>query len=224
MLERSKRTLRLTDVGALYFDHCRRGLEAFNVANQVVEERQSEASGLLRITVPPNFTEALMLPIIDLFRQRYPNAHIAVFVTERMMDFIVDPIDLSFRVAPVSDPVLVVRRLSTYRHVLVASLTCPGDLTGHDLLGFGFRGAGEIRWTLSCNKCGRARFVSADRRRQRLQRSLVPLLEDGYFPDVELLAVHTGARSLSRLARLFLDACIEHIAALGPNFMRLGRA
>ncbi len=26
LLERSKKTLRLTDVGALYFDHCRRGL------------------------------------------------------------------------------------------------------------------------------------------------------------------------------------------------------
>ncbi len=224
-----------------------------------MEERQSEASGLLRITVPPNLTEALMLPIIGLFRQRYPNAHVAVFVTERMMDFAADPIDLSFRVAPVSDPDLVVRRLSTYRHVLVASPsylagrpapTRPGDLADHDLLGFGFRGAGEIRWTLA--RKGTEEHVSfrpavavndyaalqeavqlglgigelppilcADAVRRR---TLVPLLEEWHFPNVELLAVHAGARSLSRLARLFLDACIEHITGLGPNFMRLGRA
>ena len=36
LLEYSKKALRLTDVGALHFDHCRCGLEAFNVANRVV--------------------------------------------------------------------------------------------------------------------------------------------------------------------------------------------
>ena len=209
--------------------------------------------------MPPNLAETLMLPVIDRFRQCYPNAHVAVFVTERMLDFAADPIDLSFRLAPVSDPDLVVRKLATYRHVLVASPSYlanrpapsgPAGLADHDLLGFGFRGAGDIRWTVS--RKGAQEEISFRpavaindyavlQEAVRLgigigelppilcgdavrRRTLVPLLEDWHFPQVELLAVHAGAKRLSRLARLFLDACIEHINGLGPNFMRLRRA
>lgn len=160
LLDRSKRNLRMTDAGALYFEHCRRGLEAFNFANRVLEERQSEGSGLLRITVPPNLTERLFLPVVDVFQSRYPRARVAIFVTERMLDPGADSIDLSFRVGPVSDPDLVVRKLATYRHVLVASPTYLADrpapesvaeLANHTLLGFGFRDAAKIRWSFSRN-------------------------------------------------------------------------
>jgi DNA-binding transcriptional LysR family regulator len=259
LLDRSKKTLRLTDAGALYFDHCRRGLEAFNFANRVVEERQTQASGLLRITVPPNLMEKLFLPVIDVFRRRYPNADIAVFVSERMLDFDADPIDLSFRVGPVSEPDLVVRKLATYRHVLVASPTyladrpapvSPSDLLQHDLLGFGFRGTPDIVWSLSKNGADEqvafrpalaVNDYSALHEAAALglgigelppilcrdairRRTLVPLLPDWKFEETDLIAVHTGARSISHPARLFLDACVEHISSLGPKFMSLGAA
>lgn len=252
LLDRSKRTLRMTDAGALYFEHCRRGLDAFNFANRVVEERQSEASGVLRITVPPNLTERLFLPVVDIFRHRHPNARVAIFVSERMLDPGTDPVDLSFRVGPVSDPDLVVRKLATYRHVLVASPTYlakhpvpigPRDLTKHDLLGFGFRGAADIRWsftkgsdqkqisftpTLAINDyaallgaaalgLGIGELPPIICRDALRRRTLVALLAEWQFPRIDLVAVHAGNRNLSRLARLFLDACIEHVDGMGPD-------
>lgn len=253
LLDRSKRTLRVTDAGALYFEHCRRGLDAFNFANRVIEERQSEASGLLRITVPPNLTERLFLPVVDIFRHRYPNARVAIFVSERMLDPGADPIDLSFRVGPVSDPDLVVRKLATYRHILVASPTyladhpAPGrvaDLAQHTLLGFGFRGASDIRWSFS--RGGTQEHISFAPtvaindyaalqeavalgfgigelppilcREALRRRTLVALLSEWQFPQIDLLAVHAGSKHISQLARLFLDTCIEHIDGMRPDF------
>ncbi len=252
LLDRSKRALRMSDAGALYFEHCRRGLDAFNFANRVVEERRSEATGLLRITVPPNLAEPVFLPVVDVFRHRYPKARVAIFVSERMLDPGADPIDLSFRVGPVSDPDLVVRKLASYRHVLVASPAylaahpppaVPADLATHHLLGFGFRGASTIRWSFSKN--GEQDHVSfaptlaindyvalreavtlgigiAEIPRvlcgDALRRGIVvPLMADWELPQIDLVAVHAGRRSMSRLARLFLDACVEHVNGMRPG-------
>lgn len=253
LLDRSSRTLRMTDAGALYFDHCRRGVDAFNVANRALAERQSEAGGLLRITVPPNLTERLFLPAIDSFRHRHPRARVSILVSERMLDPGTDPVDLSFRVGPVSDPDLVVRKLATYRHVLTASPiyladhpapVSPADLSDHTLLGFGFPGAQDIRWSFSRGSdqkhvsftpavaindyaalqeavslgFGIAELPPILCRDALRRRTLVPLLAEWQLPSIDLVAVHGGHRTLSRLARLFLDTCVEHIGGLGADF------
>ncbi|MCR9135671.1 MAG: LysR family transcriptional regulator [Alphaproteobacteria bacterium] len=253
LIDRSRRTLRLTDAGSLYFEHCRRGVDAFNVANRALEERQSEAGGLLRISVPPNLTERVFLPAIDMFRLRHPKARVQVLVSERMFDPGADPVDLSFRVGPVSDPDLVVRKLATYRHVLTVSPVyladypvpvSPADLADHKLLGFGFQGATELRWSFSRGNeqdhvaftptiaindyaalleavvlgfgiCELPPILCRDALRRR---TIVPLLTDWNLPSVELIAVHAGNRTLSRLARLFLDTCIEHIGGQRADF------
>ncbi len=255
LLERSKKRLLLTEAGALYFDHCRRGVEAFSAANRALEERQTKASGLLRITVPPNLVEHLLLPVIDAFRMDHPNAHVAVHVSERMVDLRADPFDLSFRVGPVADPDLVVRKLASYRHVLVAAPAYlsnrpapqhPTDLVEHDLLAFGFGGSGAMSWSLRRRgKQERVVFQPAIAindyaalaeavslglgigelppilcREALRRRTLIAPLDDWLFPDVDLLAVHTG--TLSRLARLFLDRCVAQFQSLGPDFMGLG--
>ncbi len=161
LLERSTRSLRLTEIGSAYFDHCRQGIEAFNTANLLVESRQVEVAGVLRISLPPSLAEGLFTPIIGLFQKRYPKAKVAVFITERIVDRIEEGIDLSFRVGPMADSSLITRRLLTYRHMLVAapaylaehgSPKSPLELKGHRLIAFGFWRETEKRWTLSSKK------------------------------------------------------------------------
>lgn len=253
LIDRSRRTLKMTDAGGLYFEHCRRGVDAFTIANRALEERQSEAGGLLRITVPPNMTEQVFLPAIDTFRLRHPKARVQVMISERMLDPGTDPVDLSFRVGPVSDPDLVVRKLATYRHVLTASPmyladhptpASPADLSDHTLLGFGFQGATEIRWSFS--KDGDQEHVAFTPavaindyaalqqavtlgfgicelppilcRGALRRRTIVPLLTNWDLPSIDLVAVHSGNRTISRLTRLFLDTCIELIGRQGTDF------
>ncbi|MHA1524881.1 MAG: LysR family transcriptional regulator [Alphaproteobacteria bacterium] len=161
LLERSTRSLRLTEIGTAYFDQCRQGIGAFTTANLLVQDRQAQIAGMLRISLPPSLAQGLFVPIIGLFQKRYPQAKVAVFITERIVDRIEEGIDLSFRVGPIADSRLAARKLLTYRHLLVgapaylgehASPQSPAALTKHRLIAFGFWREAEKRWTLSARK------------------------------------------------------------------------
>ncbi|WP_136658914.1 LysR family transcriptional regulator [Nitratireductor sp. XY-223] len=157
LLERSTRSLRLTYLGAVYLEHCRRGLEEFEAADLALLDKQDEVTGLLRISLPPNLADTVFVPIIDRFQRRYPQATVAVLVAERIVDLVEDGIDLSFRVGLLRDSSLVARKLVRYRHVMVANpdylAECGApkslaDLASHRFVTFGFTpGAGQ-RWTL----------------------------------------------------------------------------
>lgn len=156
LLERSTRRLRMTEIGQEYYERCRRGLEEFEAANLLATDRQAEVSGRLRVSLPPSLSDTIMVPIIELFRERYPQVIVHCLVTDRHVDHIADGIDLSLRVGPLSDSSLIARRLSRYRSVLVASPdyikregepSHPGELSDHCIVAFS-RWNAAIRWAL----------------------------------------------------------------------------
>jgi len=160
LIDRSKRQIRLTEAGITYFDLCRKGLDTLAYANRLMNDRHSDTTGTVTITVPPNTVEVLFLNAIGTFQLRYPKAKLRVQVSERMLDFIDDGVDLSFRVAPPSQPDLISRTLLRYRHRLVtapsygaiSSLPAnPTELTSHKLIGFGFNTTRKLNWHLSKN-------------------------------------------------------------------------
>lgn len=160
LLERSTRKLRLTELGESYYEFCRRGLQEFDSANLMIQNRQTEVSGLLRITTPPNLVAPYFIPLVNEFQRKYPNARVSVTSTERQIDLLHEGIDLAFRVGPLKDSRMTARRIAEYRHHLVASpeyieamadLESPKDLTNHSIIVFGTNGAPST-WTLTRNK------------------------------------------------------------------------
>ncbi len=157
LLERSTRQLRMTEIGQDYYARCRRGLEEFEAANLMVSDRQSEVSGTLRISVPPNLSEVIVAPLVVGFQALYPNVVFRVLVTDRYVHLIEDGIDLAMRVGELDDSNLVARRLIRYRHLLIASPEYlekagypkhPKDLDDHPLIAF-TPWFGEPMWPLT---------------------------------------------------------------------------
>ncbi len=158
LIDRNKRQIRLTEAGQTYLDLCRKGLDTISYANRVMTDRHSDTSGTVTITMPPNLMEVLFLEAVEAFQLHYPKARLRVLVSERMLDFVEDGVDISFRVAPPEQPDLVVKTLLRYRHRLVAA---PGyiaanpsprvatDLHDHKTIGFGFPSSREVKWSLS---------------------------------------------------------------------------
>jgi len=145
LLERSSRHLRLTDLGHVYLDHCKRAIEAFDLGEQEIGERHSEVVGTLKLSGPPNVAEVLILPLVLKFREAYPKARVRLFVTDRRVGLVEDGVDVAFRVGELEDSALVSRRLMTYRHVLVAAPAylrrrsapnSPADLADHEIVAF----------------------------------------------------------------------------------------
>jgi DNA-binding transcriptional LysR family regulator len=147
LLERSTRSLRLTDVGAEVFEHAQRSAEIGEAVGNIVSNQLSSVSGSLRLSAPPSISDTLLVPLVTAFQGSYPDVRVQILVTDRFVDHIAEGVDLVFRLGALKDSSLVARRLLTYRHHLVASPayiarvdppTKPQDLFGHRLLGFSF--------------------------------------------------------------------------------------
>jgi len=145
LLQRSTRSLRLTELGSEYYQYCRRGLEEFEAGALIINDRQSEVSGTLRISIPPNLSEVLVTPIVCAFQNSYPKTSVKVLVTERNVDLIEDGVDIALRVGELKDSSMIARRLFMYRHLLVASPdyleqfgipSHPDELSTHRLISF----------------------------------------------------------------------------------------
>jgi DNA-binding transcriptional LysR family regulator len=145
LLERSTRSLRLTELGTEVLEHAIRSAEISEAVQSIVSNRLSDVSGTLRLSAPPSISDTLLTPLITAFQASYPNVRIQTLVTDRFVDHIAEGVDLVFRLGALKDSSLVARRILTYRHQLVASPAyidrCeppqkPQDLLAHRLLSF----------------------------------------------------------------------------------------
>ena len=147
LLERSTRSLRLTDVGSEVLEHAQRTAELSDAVDNIVSNVASNVSGVLRLSAPPSISDSLVVPLVNAFQASYPNVRVSIFFTERFVDQIAEGIDLVFRRGMLADSTLIARRILTYRHRLVASPAylkkhktprTPQDLLGHRLLAFSY--------------------------------------------------------------------------------------
>ena len=157
LLERSTRSLRLTDVGSEVFEHAQRAAELSQAVDNIASNHLSEVSGILRLSAPPSISDSLLAPLVGAFQASHPDLRVQILVTERMVDHIAEGVDLVFRVGTLKDSTLVARKILTYRHQLVASPgyleKCrspkkPADLLEHWLLAFS-RWRPENRWSFA---------------------------------------------------------------------------
>lgn len=155
LLERSTRSLRLTDVGSDVVEHARRGAEAGEAVDQIISDLRASVSGLLRVSAPPGLSDSFLAPIIGAFQQANPDVCVQVLITERAIDPVVDGVDLGFSVGALKDSALIAHRVLTYRHQLVASPEYvarhpppehPRDLLGHRLLSFSHAARDDHWW------------------------------------------------------------------------------
>ena len=57
LLERSTRRLRLTDVGSELLEHAQRSVELGETVGDIVSNRRSKVSGVLRLSAPPSISD-----------------------------------------------------------------------------------------------------------------------------------------------------------------------
>jgi DNA-binding transcriptional LysR family regulator len=145
LLERSTRSLRLTELGAEVLEHAARSAELSEAIESIVSNRLSDVCGALRLSAPPSISDTLLTPLVTAFQASYPNVRVQILVTDRFVDHISEGVDLAFRLGALRDSSLVARRILTYRHQLLASPEylkgCkppekPQDLLDHRLMSF----------------------------------------------------------------------------------------
>jgi DNA-binding transcriptional LysR family regulator len=147
LVERTTRSLRVTDLGRAFHQQCARGFDALTDARDLVASNEGRVGGAVRISAPPNLGPLLLNALAEV-RRAHPEIHVVLVHTERRLDQRSDDVDLFIRGGAVSDERLVARKLATYPHVLVSSKkyianagapATPEELEGHKILAFGSR-------------------------------------------------------------------------------------
>ena len=143
LLERSTRSVHLTEVGTIYFQHCKRVVEESISARESVDQMLEAPRGHLRISTSVTIGQHLLGPHIGEFIGIYPEIEIEVNLNNRRVDVIAEGFDTVVRVGDLQDSTLVSRRLGSDCLMFFASpdyLKCWGtpkrvsELTNHRFL------------------------------------------------------------------------------------------
>jgi len=121
LLDRSGRTVKVTDAGSVYIEHARRALRELESGRRAMHDVQDLERGELRLATTPTFTAYLVGPLLAAFQAKYPG--ITVRLKEMSLDTIAaavaaDEVELgiAFNVSRPADDIecdsLLVERLS----------------------------------------------------------------------------------------------------------------
>jgi DNA-binding transcriptional LysR family regulator len=157
LMQRTTRKLVLTEFGASLLEHARKVVEEVEAAGALVQHRQAEPSGLLRISMPGDSANFSMGKLLAAFMARYPAISLEVDLSPRRVDLLGENFDLAIRMGDLPDDAsLAARRIAFSTLALYASPAYtglrglpehPDDLQRHDLLSLPRR-ANLSHWTL----------------------------------------------------------------------------
>jgi DNA-binding transcriptional LysR family regulator len=150
LLQRTTRTLVLTDAGAAFVEEAERALVHLEAAEAAVTELQREPRGKLRVTATVPVGELLLAPIVADFLEAHRGVEVLVHLTDRQVDLVSDRFDVAIRAGALPDSSLVAKLVgsSTYRVVASPAYLArhgtprrPSDLSAHACLRFTPSGA-----------------------------------------------------------------------------------
>ncbi len=140
LLDRSSRSVRSTEVGAVYYAKCVRILESIQAANDFVAGFHNLIGGRLRIVMPEAHCAAFAIPLLNQFAAQFPEIQLDVCVGAEAMNRSDPYFDVAIRAGRLDDSSLVARPLTVFQSWLCASPEylaargepcIPDDLIGH---------------------------------------------------------------------------------------------
>ncbi|MGO3741185.1 LysR family transcriptional regulator [Kerstersia sp.] len=123
LIQRSTRRFSVTDVGQVYYTHCKAMLVEADAADDAVALAHAEPRGMVRMTCPVALLDASVGEMVANFMARHAQVNIHLEETNRRVDVVGEGVDIAIRVRPppLEDSDLVMRVLGRRRQCLVAS-------------------------------------------------------------------------------------------------------
>lgn len=121
LLNRSTRSLSLTDIGETYYHSCARMAEILDEAQAATHALQDEPRGMLRVSCPASFGIDHIAPLLNSFLQQYPELSTELLLDDNVVDMTEKGIDVAIRVGWLPDSSLCARKLKDSPRLLCAS-------------------------------------------------------------------------------------------------------
>ena len=158
LLQRSTRSVRLTEIGERFLGDCRRILGDLEEAEASAGGAHAVPKGALAITASAMFGRLHVAPIALDFLALHPQVTIRGVFVDRVVNLMDEGFDVAVRIARLPDSGLTAVRVGSMRAVVVASPaylaqhgapTHPRDLARHDAVGFSQTGTAPAPWSFT---------------------------------------------------------------------------
>jgi DNA-binding transcriptional LysR family regulator len=143
---RSTRSLRLTEEGRVFLEHCRQALQLLDDGRQAALTGSDALRGVLQLAIPSDLGRNVILPWLDDFQARHPELTLRLLLSDRPTDMHRQPVDLALRYGHLPDSSLVALPVvQGNRRILCASPDYiarhgapahPRELAGHNCICF----------------------------------------------------------------------------------------
>jgi LysR family transcriptional regulator for bpeEF and oprC len=128
LLNRTSRSISLTDEGATYYRRCKQILHDLQQAEHEITNARSGPRGQLRIQLPRALGKQVVVPALARFCIRYPEIRLEVILDGRSLNLEEEGIDVALRYGMAADSPLVGRKLCPVHYVACAA---PSYLAEH---------------------------------------------------------------------------------------------
>jgi DNA-binding transcriptional LysR family regulator len=128
LLERSTRSVRVTDSGAQIYRHCRDMVGAASGAVDIAGQAVGEPRGKVSVSAPIAFARVVIHPLIPEFLRNWPDVDVQLVFADREIDPLRDDVDIVIRLTRSPPLGLAARRLGSVKWLLCAS---PAYLDAH---------------------------------------------------------------------------------------------
>ena len=122
LIERSTRSIRITETGRDVFAQCEVIAGGLEATETIVARSRDEVRGSLRVSCPPQLPHILGPGPMTTFLSRYPLVRVQLHLSNRRVDLINQRYDIAFRIRSdfETDQSLILRKLGSSHLVLVA--------------------------------------------------------------------------------------------------------
>ena len=119
LLQRTTRSLTLTEDGAMFYRRCQQILDELDEVEIEVKQSQSQPKGILRLNLSIALGKMYIVPRLPEFTAKYPDLMFNISFSDRLSDIIEEGIDATVRVGMGNDSRLAMQALGT-----TYSITC----------------------------------------------------------------------------------------------------
>ncbi|PKH07591.1 MULTISPECIES: LysR substrate-binding domain-containing protein [Moritella] len=118
---RTTRKVSVTEVGGIYYQHCRQVMDGLADAERAISNLQSTPKGKLKITAPITYGERSVAPLVNDFVIQYPELEVQLVLSNQQIDLIDEGFDLAIRLGQLGDSSMIGKRLATRKQYVCAA-------------------------------------------------------------------------------------------------------
>lgn len=221
LLNRTTRSLGLTEEGGEFYQRCRRVLAEFEDAQSAVSQASVRPQGRLRVDLPPALGRIVIVPVLGRLLELYPELTVQVALRNRLIDLVEEGVDAVVRVGSQPDSGLIVRVIGAAQLMTVAAPgylerwgepSAPEDLARHTCLNFLSPRTGRPReWRFA--RAGRALALAVP---SRFEMGGSEALVDAASAGAGIVQVYDFAASRAVAAGLLVPILKKHAPAAEP--------